>query len=233
MNLLGIFAKQPVPGRVKTRLADAVGPERTARLYSAFITDIAARFRSLADRRFLCYAPDDRQAVNYFSEISRTDYQLWLQPDLSLGERMAAFFEYAFSLEAQRVVVIGSDSPTLPEELVNRAFTLLEETDCVLGPATDGGYYLVGQQSPGFPIFASIEWSSSGVLHQTAERIAACHARLALLSPWYDVDTLNDLTMLRGHLRALHQAGVAVRLDATETILNEETDSSLGDQSTN
>ena len=223
MNLLGIFAKQPVPGRVKTRLADAVGPERAARLYAAFITDIAARFRFLADRRFLCYAPDDPQAENYFSEISRSDYQLWLQPDLSLGERMAAFFEYAFSLKAKRVVVIGSDSPTLPEEMVNRAFSLLEETDCVLGPATDGGYYLVGQQSPGYPIFSSIEWSRAGVLRQTAERIAACHARLALLSPWYDVDTLNDLTVLQGHLLAMHQAGVSVCLHATETILNEGT----------
>ena len=94
----------------------------------------------------------------------------------------------------------------------------------MLGPATDGGYYLLGQQSPGFPIFDSIEWSRAGVLHQTVERIAACHARLALLSPWYDVDTLNDLTMLEGHLHAMHQAGDAsVRLVATETILNEDT----------
>ena len=106
---------------------------------------------------------------------------------------------------------------------MDQAFSLLQEHDCVLGPATDGGYYLVGQQSPGHPIFTSIEWSRAGVLHQTAERIAACHARLALLSPWYDVDTLDDLTVLRGHLRALHQAGVLVRLNATETILNEDT----------
>ena len=223
MNLLGIFVKQPVPGRVKTRLADDLGPEKAARLYAAFIADIATRFRTLADRRFLCYAPDDPQAEDYFSEISREHYQLWLQPEISLGERMAAFFEYAFSLGAKRVVVIGSDSPTLPEEMVNRAFSLLDEHDCVLGPATDGGYYLVGQQSPGSPIFAFIEWSRAGVLHQTAERIAACHARLALLSPWYDVDTLNDLPVLRGHLRAMHQAGVSVCLDATETILNEGT----------
>ena len=223
MNLLGIFVKQPVPGRVHTRLADAVGPEQAARLSAAFITDIAERFRNLADRRFLCYAPDDPQAVDYFSEISREDYQLWLQPDLSLGERMESFFEYAFSLGAKRVVVIGSDSPTLPEEMIDKAFSLLEEHDCVLGPATDGGYYLVGQQSPGFPIFDSIEWSRAGVLSQTAERIAACHARLALLSPLYDVDTLDDLTMLQGHLRAMHETGVSVGLHATETILNEGT----------
>ena len=221
MNLLGIFVKQPVPGRVKTRLADDVGPDHAARLYAAFITDIAERFRTFADRRFLCYTPDDSQAADYFSEISQENYQLWLQPEISLGERLAAFFEYAFSLGAKRVVVIGSDSPTLPGEMVNEAFSLLEEHDCVLGPATDGGYYLVGQQAPGHPIFASIAWSRAGVLHQTAERIAACHARLALLSPWYDVDTLNDLTMLRGHLRAMRQAGVSAGLNATETILNE------------
>ena len=223
MNLLGIFVKQPVPGHVKTRLACEVGPEQAARLYAAFIADIAERFRILADRRFLCYAPDGTQSVDYFSEISREDYQLWLQPEVSLGERMESFFEYAFSLGAKRVVVIGSDSPTLPEEMIQKAFSLLEEHDCVLGPATDGGYYLVGQRSPGFPIFASIEWSRAGVLHQTAERIAACHARLALLSPWYDIDTLDDLTVLRGHLRAMRQAGISVRLDATETILNEGT----------
>jgi len=217
MNVLGIFVKQPVPGRVKTRLAAEMGNDRAAELYQAFTIDIVNRFRNTADRRFLCYTPHDPAAENYFTSRADEDYQLWPQPNGSLGERLGEFFEYSFSKNAQRVIVIGSDSPTLPQNMVEQAFFELADHDCVLGPATDGGYYLVGQRTPGIPIFDRIEWSGVDVLSQTVERIASCQARLALLSPWYDVDTLSDLKLLRGHLQAMHQAGVPVRLTARNT----------------
>eukprot|EP00913_Durusdinium_trenchii_P023299 g21877.t1 len=104
--------------------------------------------------------------------IAGTDFALWPQPDATLGERLSAFFKYAFANGSTRVVVIGSDSPTLPRAYVDDAFEQLKQRDTVIGPATDGGYYLIGQSRANLPIFADIEWSGPRVLSQTVERIA-------------------------------------------------------------
>ena len=120
-----------------------------------------------------------------------------------MGERLEQFFDHAFATGATRVVVIGSDSPTLPLEFVERAFALLQDHDCVLGPATDGGYYLVGQSGRSQPIFANVEWGTSRVFDQTVARIAACKARLSLLPQWYDVDTAADFELLDKDLASI------------------------------
>ncbi len=223
MNILGIFVKHPVAGRVKTRLAAEFGDARAAELYAAFIADVADRFRDTADRRFLCYAPGEDSAHDYFCRIGGDDYDVWPQPDRSLGERLAAFFDDSFAAGAQRVVVVGSDSPSLPREFVEEAFRLLRNHDCILGPATDGGYYLIGQCGPSRSLFESVEWSSARVLEQTVANIAKSGARLTLLPPWYDVDTLDDLYLLRGHVRALQRAGEPLDLVKTEPLLGWDT----------
>jgi glycosyltransferase A (GT-A) superfamily protein (DUF2064 family) len=103
---------------------------------------------------------------------------------------------------------------------VEHAFELLEAADCVFGPATDGGYYLVGLRGRVWPLFENIDWSGPRVLAQTIERVAAAAARLALLPPWYDVDTSDDWQMLRGHVAALRQAGIKLDLPATLRLLD-------------
>jgi hypothetical protein len=212
MNVFGLFVKRPIPGRVKTRLAADLGAERAAELYAAFTSDLVDRFRTLADRRVLGFAPDDTAAREHFDQLAQYEFELWPQPDVSLGERMQAFFESQFAAGAERVVLIGSDSPSLPVAIVEEAFARLAETDVVLGPATDGGYYLVGQRKTCHAIFEEIDWSESAVLSQTVERIAACKATLSLLTPWYDIDTTDDLAILQGHLAAMEQAGMVVDL---------------------
>lgn len=207
MNLFGVFVKHPQPGKVKTRLAADIGPENAAAVYSAFVNDLVARFRQTADRRLLGYSPKTDDATKFFSELVGVDYQLWPQPDVGLGERMAGFFQHAFGVGAKRVVLIGSDSPSLPLRYVEQAFELLSNNDMVFGPATDGGYYLVGLNrscsEQAQELFSEIDWSSERVLAQSINRAQRCDVSVGLLDPWYDVDTLDDLRMLVGHLRAL------------------------------
>jgi len=218
MNVLGLFAKQPIPGRVKTRLAADVGNDWAAALYAAFTEDVVDRFREAADRRLLCHTPNDEPARSHFRDLAGNDYELWPQPEGPLGARLDRFFRDAFADGAKRVVAIGSDSPTLPLFLVVEAFERLADHDCVIGPATDGGYYLIGQSERPRALFDHIDWSRPTVLRQTIARMQSESVRPALLLPWYDVDTLDDLELLRGHICAMHAAGESI---AGETIAGE------------
>lgn len=207
MNTLGIFAKHPVAGRVKTRLAVELGDDFAAQAAEAFILDLAVRFQRSGDRRFLCYAPGSEEARSYFRAVAAEEYYLWPQPEIDLGGRMERFFREQLGSAQDRVVIIGSDSPTLPREFVERAFELLGDVDCVLGPATDGGYYLVGMRGTCWPVFSGVEWSGPRVFEQTVWHVQGLGAKLAVLPPWYDVDTVADWQLLRGHLRGLMAAG--------------------------
>ena len=107
-------------------------------------------------------------------------------------------------------MIVGSDSPTLPARLVEEAFELLKENDVVIGPAVDGGYYLVGQSKPVSEMFEGINWSEPNVLQQTIERLRETKSSVGLLTPWYDIDSLEDVMFLRGHLNALELSGTEV-----------------------
>jgi hypothetical protein len=216
---LGIFVKHPVAGQVKTRLTGELGDNRAAEIYAAFIADIVDRFRHTADGRVLCFSPDTVPARQYFETLVAGAYGLWPQPEGDLGVRMERFFEQHTVGTDKRVVVLGSDSPTLPREYVEHAFDELAAADCVLGPATDGGYYLIGMRDRVWPVFSNIEWSGCRVLELTVHRLAEAGAKLALLPVWYDVDTPADLTVLTGHLRALAAADSCINLEATRRVL--------------
>jgi rSAM/selenodomain-associated transferase 1 len=167
----------------------------------------------LADRRFLVYAPAG--AREYFASLAADDYTLENQAEGELGQRLAQFMKRHLE-GGNRVVVLGSDSPTVPAEYVVRAFDELERADVVLGPATDGGYYLIGCRARCPPLFENMPWGGREVLQETVTRIRAAGLRLGLLPPWYDIDTLADVQMLRGHLAALRLAGVDPGAGRTE-----------------
>ena len=134
---------------------------------------------------------------------------------------MRGFFEGEFEDGATRVVLIGSDCPALDPTIVITAFLCLEGRDVVLGPSTDGGYYLVGARESVPPIFDGITWSSPGVLSQTIDRLKDTGLSLAVLPPWYDVDTPENWRMLAGHIRALHRAGMDPALPRIESLIEE------------
>ncbi len=211
-TVLAVFVKQPIPGQVKTRLAASVGDEQAARIYASFQRDIVHNVRDLAGRRVLAYAPDTDDARQHFESLGAGAFETWPQPNVDLGGRMAAFFEEQFASGAERVAIIGSDSPSLPAEFIDQALASLSNRDCVIGPATDGGYYLIGLQqslaSRVKQVFENIEWSSHKVLAQTVTRLQELDASLSLLNPWYDVDTAEDLVAMRGHENAMDYAEI-------------------------
>jgi uncharacterized protein len=218
-RVLGLFAKYPEPGRVKTRLAAQTSPAWAARVADAFLRDTLHRCAAVAARRVVVFSP--AEAASLFADLAEGRYALVPQREGSLGQRMAAFIADELQAGAGAVVLLGSDSPTLPPAFVAEAFRLLEEADVVLGPATDGGYYLLGCARRLPPIFDGINWGSPHVLEQTVACLADPAWRVALLPPWYDVDTLDDWQVLRGHLAALRRAGGAADLPHTLALLSE------------
>ncbi len=215
-KVLGLFAKWPSPGTVKTRLApsDTTWGEQVAR---AFLFDALQRFAMVDAQRLLAFTPAAREAD--FAALAPDHFVLTPQVDGDLGQRLAAFFAQRFVAGASAVIAIGTDSPTLPVEYVERAFAELENTDVVLGPATDGGYYLVGSGRTRPPLFDKIAWSGRRVLADTVTALADPRWRLAVLPPWYDVDTPEDWEMLRGHVAAIRRAGIDPAIPHTEELL--------------
>ena len=164
----------------------------------------------------LAFSPADTRAS--FAELAGDRYALEPQADGDLGQRMAAFFGRHLTAGAEAVVLLGTDSPTVPVDYVEQAFRELEAANVVLGPATDGGYYLIGcRQLP--PVFDGIRWGGSRVLEETVACLADPMWRLALLPPWYDVDTPDDWQMLRGHLAAMERAGLDAEVPQTLQLL--------------
>jgi hypothetical protein len=230
MRTLGIFAKQPVPGCVKTRLAADWGNKRAAELYECFVRDLLDKFAAVGDRRIIGFAPNTDEAQQWFDAASRssTDHEawsLWPQPELDFGGRMAAYFEAWNESTYHRTILIGSDSPSLPVDYLEQAWQLLEINDCVIGPATDGGYYLIGLRGSvadfGAP-FREIEWSTAGVLAQTIQMLKQHDLSLGLLPPWYDVDSAEAVVALTGHLAALEHSGDDCSLMATKPFLDRQ-----------
>ena len=200
MRQLGMFAKFWAPGEVKTRLAAAIGAEAAARLHAVFVRTLLARFQAVADRRVLAFSPSERRAD--FEAVLPAAWRLEPQSAGDLGRRMQHYFESAFAAGAERVVLIGSDSPTLPAEYIEAAFDQLHRRPVVLGPAHDGGYYLVATAGASPPIFDSIAWSQPTVFDETVARLHAAGLDYGLLPAWHDVDTHEDLVRLRDELSA-------------------------------
>jgi rSAM/selenodomain-associated transferase 1 len=218
-RVLGLFAKWPQPGLVKTRLA-GFDPSFAAAVARAFLLDTIERFSVLDLRRILAFAPPD--ALPAFTDLTQGRFTLTPQSDGDLGQRLQTFLQQQLVDGADVVVFIGTDSPTLPVAYVEQAFAALEHCDVVLGPAMDGGYYLLGCGRRVPPIFDEMPWSGRCVLAETVARLSDPSWRLALLPPWYDVDTADDWTMLRGHLAALRRAGVDPDTPHTEALFHQQ-----------
>ena len=218
-RILGVFAKQPTVGRVKTRLAQTTSAEFACRVAEAFLHDSLDRLASVAASRMIVYAPAD--AVGYYSQLSSGRYALMPQAEGDLGDRLRSFFAWTRQQGHAHIVAVGTDSPTLPVEYIEQAFRLLDSHDVVIGPACDGGYYLIGSALTDLKVFDEIPWSTTHVLEATIRRVSEQSARLALLPPWYDVDTAEDWAMLCGHVRAMRQAGIDPGTARVERLVRE------------
>jgi rSAM/selenodomain-associated transferase 1 len=218
--VLGLFAKEPRPGQVKKRLAAHTSPAWAARVAEAFLLDTLERLTPIAADRVVAFTPST--ASGYFAEICQDRMRLIPQAEGNLGQRMAAFFAEQFEADAGAVILVGTDSPTLQASFILQAFQELERSDVVIGPSTDGGYYLIGCTRLMPELFEGIRWSTSLVLADTVASLRGRGWRLALLPPWYDVDTLDDWRMLQGHVMAQRRAGLDPGVPHTESVMSAE-----------
>lgn len=215
-----IFAKAPVPGQVKTRLLPHLSPEQAASLYRAFLTDWCRALSTVTmARRVIAYTPPE--GLKALRALIGEEAIYISQTGADLGERLTAAAQWASDQNYRKVLLVGSDSPTLPIQYVKRAFDWLDSRDVVIGPSVDGGYYLIGFSEEGASlavplVFEGIRWSTDVVFRQTLEKLQALDARLGLLPPWYDVDTPAELQLLRNHLFAMRLAGEAIPSPETD-----------------
>jgi rSAM/selenodomain-associated transferase 1 len=198
-SALAVMLKAPLPGLVKTRLVPPLTHAEAARLYGCFIEDIFAGLRGLSRADvFAALSPD---AGSPGEPMLPPCKGVFMQEGGDLGERIVNVFRRLFASGYANVAVIGSDSPDLPLEYIEEAFALLERTDAglVLGPAVDGGYYLIGLPAVARRyegLFEGIRWSTGSVLDETLERARSLSLRVEMLRPWHDIDTGEDLGLL-------------------------------------
>lgn len=196
MNVLGMFAKRPTPGRTKTRLAASIGGEAAVELYAAFVEDLLERLPNVADTCVVAVTPKNADTTKWFEDRVPDCCRIRFQPDGTLGDRIQWFFDTAFDDGASRAVLIGSDSPDIPESLIGQAFERLKTANMVLSPAADGGYVLVGMSCQTSRLFENVSWSTALTLPDTVSAAKAHNLSVELLSPWYDVDTIDNLGTL-------------------------------------
>lgn len=191
-----LFVKYPNVGRVKTRLAEHIGQNVAADLYKNFVADILTTLHTLSVNFKIVFYPPDVE--NQFHQWLSEKYSYAPQIGRDLGQRIKNAFLQAFSDGFNSVVIIGSDSPDLPADFVNRALSVLNTRDVVIGPSSDGGYYLIGFVRDAFlpEVFEEISWGSDSVFEQTINILKQHKQKLYLLPQWYDVDTSEDLKSL-------------------------------------
>lgn len=197
-----LFLKAPRLGEVKTRLAAAIGPETALRIY-----------RSLADAQVERLPCDWPLEIHFTPADALPEMKQWLgesytyRPQVSggLGERLSAAVEQAFAAGSKQVVCIGADCPALDAACLHRAAqALTDESDIVFGPASDGGYYLIGMKRAEIAVFQDIPWSTENTLAASLKKADQLGLQAKLLDPLHDLDTVDDLQRARdeGHLPA-------------------------------
>lgn len=192
-----VFARLPELGAVKTRLAQSIGAEKALAVYKAMLGDL---LRSIGDSSSeteieICWAPT---AAANGDALRRAfgRFAVAMQTGATLGDRLAmALSERFFFHRTLKIIAIGVDDPRLNRVMIDHAFSLLESCEWVIGPATDGGYYLIGCRAAAFnsAMFTDIPWGSDAVLSTTLSRLRESASTVAMLPLRYDIDVIDDL----------------------------------------
>jgi hypothetical protein len=192
--LLIIFAKEPRPGQVKTRLSPPLSPVEAAQLYHSFLQDILEEMARVPEVR-LAVGFSPLGAQGFFRDLAPPGTDLFPQEGADLGERMARAFARGFAAGCAPLVLRGSDVPDLPAAVISEAKEVLAagQAQVVLGPCPDGGYYLVGLSEPQPLLFQGPAWSSSTVLADTVNLARRLNLKVHHLPPWPDIDTYDNL----------------------------------------
>ena len=202
-HAIAIFAKPPVPGRVKTRLLEVLSPRQAAELHRACLEDTIALVDSVAGcRRFLHVAGSESETRQLSRELQLgADWTVGIQRGRDLGARLKHTFEDLFRRGMRRVVVVGTDTPWMGRERIREALRLANAADVVLGPAADGGYYLIAARRLVPAIFRGIPWGRPQVMAATIQALRNSGASFRLLPRDFDLDRPGDLRRAAEMLR--------------------------------
>ena len=201
---IGIICKAPQPGRAKTRLATAIGAVAASELSACFLRDVAAAIEAVPEtlgrRGYGVYAPAGVEHI--MRELLPATFGLLLQVGDDLGNVLFGATRDLLIDGHDCVLLVNGDSPTLPARFLVQAIEYLREAGdrMVLGPASDGGYYLIGLKRPHRHLFAEIAWGTQTVARSTCERAAEIGLTMALLPEWYDIDDIETLGWLEDEL---------------------------------
>jgi len=187
-TLLIIFTKNPTLGRVKTRLAQTLGDEKALSVFKKLLAQAAKTASNWGGDVWVFYA-DFLAEKDLWSAVAN---QKFLQKGDGLGERMAHAFEMGLA-SYTKVVLIGTDIPSISTQVIDDAFSKLGQHDFVIGPTFDGGYFLIGMSEYHAYVFQEMEWSTSSVFVQTKNKIRQHNHSLASLEPLTDIDYERDL----------------------------------------
>jgi len=192
------FVKYPVAGKVKSRIAATLGEEYACGLYKCFVLDMLDKIAVTPAEIIICFDPYEESEK--YQQWLGDDFKYIAQRGKTLGEKMSNSLTDAFGLGFKKAIVIGSDIPDLPVDIIEKSIFALGENDSVLGPCHDGGYYLIGFREKSFvpQAFKSISWSSDKVLDQTLSVLLSQPKGFStfLLDKWYDIDTPGDIEIL-------------------------------------
>lgn len=192
-----VFVKAPIPGDVKTRLIPHLTGLEAADLYKCFVGDLMKNINRMNSQVKVQVAYQSHPKASDLSWLGMKNApEIFKQDGRSLGERLIHAFGVAFGRGAKQVVIIGSDSPNLPKDYLDQAFESLVNSDVVLGPSSDGGYYLVGLSRPCLKLFEDVSWSTDQVFERTSHNAQQHGYTLRILPSHYDIDTINDLKFL-------------------------------------
>ena len=191
-NALIIFIKNPVKGKVKTRLAATIGDDLALKIYQKLISNTLNMVKSVAADKFIYFSDSIDETIGYVNSPVHKE----VQSGNDLGEKMNNAFAQLFKSGYKQVVIVGTDCPGINENILEKAFLELDNNDVVIGPATDGGYYLLGIKEIHNHLFEKIAWSTSTVLHSTIEKCKINKWSYTLLTALSDVDEEKDLVHL-------------------------------------
>lgn len=188
-----VFAKSPIMGHVKTRLAKDMDASLVVLLYRNFVKDIIDKISDMGHQVKIFYDPPGSESL--MQEWLGDCHEFFLQTGFDLGQKMANAFEYVFRNGTRQAVLIGTDFPDLPKEIISDAIQILQSEDAVIGPAVDGGYYLIGFSSGTYlpTMFTDIAWGTSVVFQQTMDVFLSSGFVVQQLPEWRDVDVYDDL----------------------------------------
>ncbi len=198
------FAKAPIPGTVKTRLQADIGPKRAVRIYKSFVNGVLTECSGLRGiDRFLGCTPT--QEDGYLSDLAaKYRMRTFDQEGKTLGKRIYNAFKHCSGKGYSDIVLIGSDSPSIPADFIKKAFNELKKNDFVIGPCFDKGLYLIGAKSARVDeIFRNIKIDTGKDVNGILKKIGKTKIRLSMLPFWYDIDDIEDLEFLKAHLMYL------------------------------